>query len=58
MIRVNEQVEVNRERMMWELLERPSMVGGCDACRKLELAQMRADRRLFGESRTVAGMAV
>ena len=64
--RVNEQVEVDRGRKVWELLARPSMeyaaevwwTGGQSACRKLELSQMKMGRRLLGASNTVAGVAM
>ena len=53
MSRVNGQVGVDTGRMVWELIMRPSVghvaevwwSGGCSACRKLELAQMRVGRR-------------
>ena len=32
--------------------------GGCNACRKLVLAQIRVGRRLLGESNRVAGVAM
>ena len=55
---VNGQVEVDRGRMVWECLVRPSMeyaaevwwTGGCSACRKLEASQMKMGRRLWGEA--------
>ena len=58
MSRVNGQVEVDRGRMVWELIEKPSVEraaevwwsGGCSACRKLESAQMRVGRRLLGKT--------
>ena len=48
MSRVNGQVEVDKGRMVWEFIGRPSgehaaevwWSGGCSACRKLESAQM------------------
>ena len=54
---VNGQVEVDRGRMVWELLVRPSMEYVAEvwwtvrrrACRKLELSQMKMGRRLLGE---------
>ena len=60
------QVEVDRGRMVWELLARPSMeyaaevwwTGGGSACRKLESSQMKMGRRLLGANNTVAGVAV
>ena len=65
MSRVNGRVEVDRGRMVWELMGRPSMAhaaevwwSGGRAFRKLELAQMRVGRRLLGESNTVAGVVV
>ena len=66
MSRVNGQVEVDRGRMVWELLARPSMehiaepwwIRGRSACRKLESAQMEMGWRLLGASNTVAGVAV
>ena len=64
--RVNGQVEADRERMVWELIGRLSVKhaaevrrsGGRCTCRKLESAQMRVDKRLWGESNTVAEMVV
>ena len=64
--RVNGQVKVDRERMVWVLLARPSMEyaaevwwsGGYSACRKLESSQMKMGRRLLGASNTVARVAV
>ena len=60
------QSEVDRGRMVWELIGRLSVEhaaevwwsGGRSACRKLESAQMRVDRRLLWASNTVAGVAV
>ena len=57
MSRVNGQVEVDRERIVWELIGKPSVEhaaelwwsGGRSACRKLESAQMRVGRRLLGK---------
>ena len=54
----NGQVEVDRRRMMWEFLARPSMefaaevwwTGGRSACRKLELSQIKMSRRLLGQA--------
>ena len=65
--RLDRQVEVDRERMVWELIGRLSVEhvvvevwwsGGHSTCRKLESAQMRVGRRLLGVSNTVAGVAV
>ena len=58
MSRVNGQVEVDRGRMLWELLVRPSMedaaevwlTGRRSACRKLELSQTKMGRKLLGEA--------
>ena len=66
MSRVNGQVEVDRGRLVWELIGRQSVEhaaevwwsGGCSACRKLESAQRRVGRRLLGATNTVAGVAV
>ena len=58
---VNGQMEVDRERMMWELIGRPNMVYAAaavcwtGACRKLESVQFNAGKRLLGASNTVAG---
>ena len=60
------QVEVDRGRMVWELLVRPSIeyaaeawwIVGRSACRKLKSSQMKMGRRLLGTSNTVAGVAV
>ena len=62
MSRVNGQVELDRERIVWELLARPSTEysaevrwnGGHSACRKLESSQMKIDRKLLRASNTVA----
>ena len=66
MSRMNVQVEVNRGKMVWELLARTSMehaaevwwTVGHGACRKLESAQMRVGWRLLGPNNTVAGVTV
>ena len=66
MSKVNEQVEEDRGRMVWDLLAGTSMefaaemwgAGGHSACRKLESSQIKISRRLLGESNTVAGVAV
>ena len=66
MSRVNGQVKVDRGRIVWELLARPSIdyaaelwcTGGYGACRKLESAQMKMGKRLLKASNTVAGVAV
>ena len=66
MSRVNGQVEVDRGRMAWELIGRPSVEhaaevwwsGGCSAYRKLESTLRRVGRRLVGSINTVAGVAV
>ena len=66
MSRVNGLVNIDKGRMVCELLARPSMeyaaevwwAGGCTACRKLESGQMGEGRILLGESNTVAGVAV
>ena len=58
--------EVDRGRMVWELLTRPSLehaaevwlTGGQTACRKLESVQMTVGRSLLGVSNTVARVAV
>ena len=58
MSRVNGQVEVDRGRMLWELLVRPSMEDAAEvwltrrlsACRKLELSQTKMGRKLLGEA--------
>ena len=58
MSRVNGQVEVDRERMVWELLAEPSMEyaaevwwsGGRSTCRKLELTQMKMGKILLGQA--------
>ena len=54
---VNGQVEVDRGRMVWELIGR-LWSGGCSACKKLESALMRVGRRLLEASNTVAKVAV
>ena len=64
--RENGQVEVDRGRMVLELLARPSMeyatevrwAGGHSACKKLESSQMKMGRRLLGACNTVAGVVV
>ena len=61
MSRVNGLVEVDRGRMVLDLLVRPSTnyaaevwwTGGCSACRKLESAQMRVGKRLLGACNAV-----
>ena len=66
MSRVNEQVEVDGGKMVWELLARPSIeyaaevwwTGGCSACRKLEPSQMKMGRILLRESNIIARVAV
>ncbi len=66
MPRVNGLVEVDRGRMVWELIRRLNVEhaaevwwsGGHSACRKLELAQIILTRRLLGASNTLAGVAV
>ena len=66
MSRVNGQIEVERGRLIWELLARPSLehaasvwwTGGKVANRKLEAVQERVGRKLLGASRTVAGAAI
>ena len=55
---VNGQVEVDRGRMVWELVARPSMEYGAEvwwtgahcACRKLESFQMKMGRRCWGKA--------
>ena len=57
--------EVDKGRMVWEFLVRPSMehaaevwgTGGHSACRKLELSHMKMVRRLLEASNTVARVA-
>ena len=64
--KVNVQVEVDRGRIVWELIGRPSVEhaaevwwsGGRSVCKKLESAQMRVGRRLLGASNTEAGVVV
>ena len=59
---MDEQVEVDSGKMVWELLVRPCMeyavevwwTGGRSACRKLQSAQMKMGRRLLGASNTIA----
>ena len=66
MSRMNGQVEVDRGRMVWELLARPNReyaakvwwTGGRSACPKLESSRMIMGRRLLGESNTEVGEAV
>ena len=66
MSRVDGNKEVERGRLIWELLARPTLEhaaevwgkGGKVLCRKLEVAQDRVGRRLLGGSRSVAGVAV
>ena len=66
MSRVNGQIEVERGRLVWELLARPSLehaasvwwTGGKVASKRLEAVQDRVGRRLLGASRSVAGVAV
>ena len=66
MSRVNGQVEVDRRRIVWEVLTRPSMeyaaevwwTGGRSACRKFESAQIKVGRRLLEASNTVAEVSV
>ena len=61
MSRMNGQVDVDRGRMEWELLARPSMeyaaevwwTGVHSACKKLESAQMTVGRRLMVTSNTM-----
>ena len=56
---MDEQVEVYRGRMVWELLAKPSMEyvaevwrsEGRSACKELELSQMKMSRRLLGATR-------
>ena len=63
---VSGQVEVNRGRIVWELLARPSMwytaevwwTGGRSACWKLESSQIKIGRSLLEASNTVAGVAM
>ena len=68
MSRKDGQVEVERGRLVWELLARPGLEhaaevwsswwpGGKSVNRKLEAVQERIGRRLQGASRTVAGAA-
>ena len=60
------QVEVERGRLVWELLARPGLEhaaevwwpGGKAVNRRLEAVQERIGRRLLGAGRTVAGAAV
>ena len=56
MSRVNEQVEVDRGRMVWELIG--SRVWSSSRSVVVRRAQMRVGRRLLGASNTVAGVAV
>ena len=66
MSRKDGQVEVERGRLVWELLARPGLEhaaevwwpGGKTVNRKLEAVQERIGRRLLGASGTVAGAAV
>ena len=66
MSKVDGQVEVDRGRLVWELLARPSLEhaaevwwhGGKAARAKLEATQLKVGRRLLGASKTVAGVAV
>ena len=66
MSRKDGQIEVERGRLVWELLARPGLEhaaevwwpGGKTVNRKLEAVQERMGRRLLGASRTVAGAAV
>ena len=63
MSRVNGQIEVERGRLVWELLARPSIehaasvwwTGGNVANKRLEAVQERVGRKLLGASRSVAG---
>ena len=60
------QIEVERGRLVWELLARPSFEhaaeiwwpGGKTANRNLEAVQDKVGKRLLGASRSVAGAAV
>ena len=66
MSRKDGQIEVERGRLVWELLARPGLEhaaeiwwpGGKAANKKLEAVQDKVGRRLLGASRTVAGVAV
>ena len=66
MSRKDGKIEVERGRLVWELLARPGLEhaaevwwpGGKTVNRKLEAVQERIGRRLLGASRTVAGAAV
>ena len=66
MSRKDGQIEVERGRLVWELLARPGLEhaaeiwwpGGKAANKKLEAVQDKVGRRLLGASRTVAGAAV
>ena len=57
MSKVNGQVEIDRGKMLWEVIGRPSVEhvqevwwsGGCSACRKLESAHMIVGKRLLGQ---------
>ena len=66
MSRVNGQIEVERGRLVWELLARPSLehaasvwwTGGKVASKRLEALQDRVGRKLLEASRSGAGVAV
>ena len=56
--RASSQVEIDRGRMVWKVIERPSVVyaaevcwlGGRSSCRKLESTNMRVGRIFLGEA--------
>ena len=66
MSRVNGPIEVERGRLVWELLARPSLehaasvwwTGGKIVSKKLEADQDRVSKKVLGASRSVAGVGV
>ena len=66
MSRVNREMEVDRGRLIWELLARPCMeylsevwwTGGKTVCKNLGKNQENIGRKLVGGNNTVAGVEV